>query len=154
MFFKQKNTARKSTGGWRLVTTNKYSVAYLSISRPSNQLSEIFLFMGYYTLHRLPNACELYRIPRECSRNLNLLVWGLIYWIATRATLARNDKGDAVPSNSTPLSLRVQRSNPVNGGLFLIIRIATPYRRPAMTKEIQCQAIQHHCHCECSDAIQ
>ncbi len=68
--------------------------------------------------------------------------------------VARNDKGDAVPSNSTPLSLRVQRSNPVNSGLFLIIWIATPLTWLAMTKEIQCQAIQHHCHCECSDAIQ
>jgi len=31
---------------------------------------------GNYTLHRFPNACELYRTPREVSRNLNLLVWG------------------------------------------------------------------------------
>jgi len=38
------------------------------------------------SLHRLPNACELYRIPRECSRDLNLLVYGLIYWIATPLT--------------------------------------------------------------------
>ncbi len=44
--------------------------------------------MGFDTLHRLPNACELYRITRECSRDLNLLVCGLIYWIATRRRTA------------------------------------------------------------------
>ena len=68
--------------------------------------SSLTVSKGFDTLHRLPNACELYRIPRECSRDLNLLVYGLIYWIATPLTWL------------------------------------------AMTKEIQCQAIQHPCHCE------
>jgi len=45
------------------------------------------------SLHRLPNACELYRIPRECSRDLNLLVYGLIYWIATPLTWLAMTKG-------------------------------------------------------------
>jgi len=29
---------------------------------------------GFDTLHRFPNARKVYRIPREVSRNLNLLV--------------------------------------------------------------------------------
>ncbi len=57
-------------------------------------MSSLTTSKGFDTLHRFPNACLLYRIPRECSRNLNLLVW-MLFTGLLRYT--RNDRGDKVP---------------------------------------------------------
>ena len=66
-------------------------------------MSSLTTSKGFDTLHRFPNACLLYRIPRECSRNLNLLVC----FLDCHATdVARKDKGVELPGTASPLSLR------------------------------------------------
>jgi len=89
------------------------------IHRPPTNGLEIFIVITdslkrFWSLHRLPNARKVYRIPREVSRNLNLLVcfldcharcacsqwqWCWIAWHCIPFVIASHVSGVAIQSN-------------------------------------------------------